>query len=124
MRSSSKHDGWSVIILNQWRSTGALALLLLGPVAALAGGVVTNCTEAALRAAMAESGTVIFACDGTITLTTTITNNVNVTLDGTGHQVIISGGSAVRVFSVSANTILGLVNLTIANGLATNGRAS
>jgi len=78
--------------------------------------VLTNCTEAALRAAMAWGGTVTFACDGTITLASTITNTVNVTLDGSGHHVTISGGNAVRVFSVSANATLALVNLTIANG--------
>src|ERR1035441_9158796 len=46
---------------------GAVALLLLLPVAAWAGGVVTNCTEADLRAAMAGGGVGTFACDGTIT---------------------------------------------------------
>ena len=45
----------------------AAAILLL-PSAAWAGGVVTNCTEPALRAAMAGGGVVTFACDGTITL--------------------------------------------------------
>jgi hypothetical protein len=39
--------------LSKRRTRGAVALLLLPlPVAAWAGGVVTNCTEAALRAAI------------------------------------------------------------------------
>ena len=53
--------------------TSAPALLQVFP----PGIVVTNCTEAALRAAMAGGGTVTFACDGTITLASTITNRVD-----------------------------------------------
>src|ERR1035438_68317 len=94
----------------------ALALLLFLPVAAGAAGVVTNCTEADLRAAMAGGGTVTFACDGTITLTSTITVEHDTTLDGSGHQVSISGNGAVRVFSVNPNISFTLVNLTITNG--------
>ncbi len=93
-----------------------LVLLLLLPLAAWAGGVVTNCTEAALRAAMVGGGTVRFACDGTITISTTITNVLNTTLDATGHQITLSGGDVVRVLCVSTNTSLTLFNLTIANG--------
>jgi hypothetical protein len=66
---------------------------------------VTVCTEAALRTAMAGGGTVLFACDGTITLARTITNFFDTTLDGTGHQITISGGNAVRVFYVSAGQL-------------------
>src|ERR1017187_3593625 len=102
---------------------GAVALLLLLPVAAWAGGVVTNCTEAALRAAMAGGGAVAFACDGTITLAGTITNNVDLTLDGSGHQVTISGGGAVRVFYVNPNVTFTVVNLTIADGTSRGGSA-
>src|ERR1019366_5673671 len=87
---------------------GAVALLLLLPAAACAGGVVTNCTESDLREAMAGGGVGTFACDGTITLASTITNNVDLTLDGGGHQVTISGGGAVRVFCVNTN-----VNFTV-----------
>ena len=82
-------------------------------------GVVTNCTEAALRAAIAGGGKVTFACDGTISLANTITipNSSWLMLDATGHQVTISGGNAVRVFEVSANATLALASLTIANGV-------
>ncbi len=76
----------------------------------------TDCTEAALRAALAGGGVVRFACDGTITLASTITNAADTTLDGSGHPVTISGGNAVRVFWVSTDSTLALVNLTIANG--------
>ena len=93
----------------------AAAILLL-PSAAWAGGVVTTCTEAALRAAMAGGGTVTFACDGTITLSSTIGIATNTVLDGTGHRVTISGGNTVQVLFVNPNVTLSLINLTIANG--------
>jgi hypothetical protein len=93
--------------------TSAPALLQVFP----SGIVVTN-SEADLRAVMAGGGTVTFACDGTITLASTITIAASTVLDGSGHQVTISGGNAVRVFEVPTNATLALVNLTIANGAA------
>ena len=117
MNTRGTHNNRSMIKCNQWLLSGALALLLLLPISALAGGVVTTCTEAALRAAMAGGGTVTFACDGTITLASTITNTLDTTLDGSGHQVVISGAGAVRVFCVQTNVSFQVVNLTIANGL-------
>jgi hypothetical protein len=52
---------WFVVSL----ATLAAAILLI-PWVGWAGGVVTNCTEADVRAAMAGGGVVTFACDGTI----------------------------------------------------------
>jgi len=101
--------------------TGIVALLLLLSLKAVAGGVVTECTEASLRAALVGGGTVTFACDGTIILASTITNTVDTLLDGAGHQVTISGSNAVRVFYVTTNVVFALANLTVANGWATNG---
>ena len=61
---------YSVTVSNLYGAvTSAPALLQVFP----RGIVVTN-SEAALRAAMTEGGTVTFACDGTITLASTITN--------------------------------------------------
>ena len=88
---------------------------------AWAGGVVASCTESALRVTMAGGGTVNFACDGTITLASTITNTVDAVLDGSGHQVTISGNNAVRVFYVATNVNFTVVNLTIAGGQSTDG---
>lgn len=96
-----------------------LCLLLEVPV--WAAGVVTNCTEASLRAAMTGGGTVTFACDGTITLASTISNSANTALDACGHQITISGNNAVRVLYVNSNVSLTLANLTIADGLNTDG---
>ncbi len=80
---------------------------------AFCGGVVTNANEAALNAAMAGGGTVTFAINGVFTLTNTLALSNNVTLDGTGHNVTISGGGP--MFSVYSNASLTLMNLTLAN---------
>jgi hypothetical protein len=72
-------------------------------------------------ALVTEAHTVKFACDGTITLGSTIAFWVDTILDGSGHQVTISGGNLVQVFQVNNNVSLTLINLTIANGLSTNG---
>jgi hypothetical protein len=81
---------------------------------------VSTCDEAGLRAAL-SGGTVTFACDGTITLTSTITITNDTVLDGTGHNVIISGGGAVRVFNISTGVTFTVIGLTIADGKSTNG---
>ncbi len=83
--------------------------------------VVTECTEAALRAAMSGGGTVTFACDGTITLASTIMTTTNTVLDAAHHQIAISGGNAVRLFYVSPGVAFCLANLTITNGSASDG---
>ena len=72
---------------------------------------------------MAGGGTVTFACDGTITLASTITNVNDTMLDGSGHQVTISGNGAVRVFYVNTNVNFTVVNLTIADGTSVGGSA-
>ena len=100
---------------------GVFALWLL-PLAAWGGGVVTNCSEANLRAASLGGGTVTFAGDGTITLARTMTNDHELTLDGSGHQIVISGGGRVRIFLVRSNTTT-LLKLTLANGLSRLGSA-
>jgi len=68
--------------------------------------------------AAAAGDTVVFSCSGAITLTATITIDKNLTIDGAGQSVTISGGNAVRVFTISAGITFNLQNLTVANGLA------
>ena len=82
---------------------------------------VTSCTETALRASLGLGGTVTFACDGTITLSSTIVIGTDIVLDGSGHQITISGGQLVPVFQVNSNVNFTLIGLTIANGLNANG---
>jgi hypothetical protein len=99
------------------------SVLMAEPGPVWSGGIVTSCTETNLRAAMAGGGTVTFACDGTITLANTISNGVNIVLDGSGHQITISGGNAVRLFLVNTNTYFALTNLSLANGYSPCGSA-
>ena len=116
MKTKIESENRSLIQFNNRAVVGLFALLFLLPVVGRGGGVVVNCTEADLRAAMAGGGTVTFAGDGTITLTNTLTIAENAVLDATGHQVTLNGNNAVRVFSVNASATLTLINLTIANG--------
>jgi hypothetical protein len=109
---------YSVTVSNLYGTATSAPALLTGT-----GGLVTSCTEAALREAMAAGGTVTFASDGTITLASTITNVNDTVLDGSGHQVTISGNRAVRVFSVTTNVHFSVVNLTIADGTSLGGSA-
>jgi hypothetical protein len=87
-----------------------------------------------LRQAIADvcvGGTINFNNNYTITLTTsTLTIDKGMTIDGTGHSVVISGdknGNAgadpgdVRVFNVNSGVTANLNNLTIATGYAANG---
>jgi hypothetical protein len=67
-------------------------------------------------AAAAAGDTVTFSCSGTIVLNTTITQDKNLTLDGSGQTVTISGGNLVRVFYVNSGVTVTLKNLTIADG--------
>ena len=98
-------------------------LFLLRESTAHAAGMVTICTEADLRTAMAGGGLVTFGCDGTITLGSTITNSWNTVLDGSGHQIRISGISVTRVFYNNTNVSFTLINLTIADGGSLGGSA-
>lgn len=97
-----------------------LLAVMLPPSSARAGGVVTICDEAHLRAALAGGGTVTFACSGTIILASQIDITSNTTVDGAGQNVTISGNDTVRVFYVNSGVTLNLNQLTIANGRATD----
>ncbi|MGA2865423.1 MAG: choice-of-anchor tandem repeat GloVer-containing protein [Verrucomicrobiota bacterium] len=110
---------YAVVVTNSYGAvTSAPAILDVIP---LGTTPVASCTQGALRAALAGPGPVTFACDGTITLTDTIEIGTNTVLDGTDHQVTISGGNLVQVFWVNSDATLSAINLTIANGLSTDG---
>jgi fibronectin-binding autotransporter adhesin len=83
---------------------------------AQAEGVVTSPDEGSLRAALAGGGPVTFATDGTITLSNTLVIMSDTTIDGSGHDVTISGNNSVRIVQVSPGVQLGLQSLVIANG--------
>ena len=99
------------------RNTQLLILggLLASAGAAFCGGVITNCTQADLHAALVGGGAVTFACSGTITLTNTLSITQDTSIDASGYQVKISGGNAVRLFTVT-NASFGLTGLMLADG--------
>jgi hypothetical protein len=90
-------------------------------------GTAASCTDADLNAALAGGGLVTFNCGPdpvTIDIskgTGTKTISADTTIDG-GGLITISGGNAVRVFSINCGTIsdcgvnVTVENLTIANG--------
>jgi len=123
MNARAKRDFRSLKLLPQRVAVVTFAWLLLVTIAALGGGTVTNCTEANLRAAMAGGGMVAFACDGTITLASAITIAADTSLDGSGHQITISGNYAVRVFLVGSNVNFTAVDLAIADAKSQGGSA-
>jgi uncharacterized repeat protein (TIGR01451 family) len=108
----------------------------LGVAAASAGasgvvgtGTPASCSEAALDAALAGGGAVSFACGGgpvVIRITATKLISTSTSLDGTGQQVTLDGGNAVRLFVTtyqvpaltSAGIVLTLRHLTLRNGRA------
>jgi hypothetical protein len=111
---------WRLAPSAEWLQPLLLLLAIL-PGCLWAAGTFTIGTEAALRAALAGGGTVTLACDGVITLGNPLVIATDTKLDGSGHQITLSGGNAVRVFSVNTNVTLTLLNLTVAAGKSTNG---
>ena len=81
-----------------------------------AAGVVTNCNEAALRAALTGGGTVTFSNDCSITLSQQILINQPTTIDSLGHNVSIGGSGTVPLLMAANN--LTLRGLTLTNGRA------
>ena len=56
----------------------------------------TNFTDAGLRTAVTNGGRILFANDGTLTLTSTLYITTATTLEANGHQVVLSGNAACR----------------------------
>jgi hypothetical protein len=80
---------------------------------------VSVCDEASLTQALQGGGTISFACDGTIVLSGAIRVLADLTIDGTGRDVTLSGNNTNRLFIVEAGARLGLIGLTLANGRVT-----
>lgn len=97
--------------------TGCVLLLFVAASAdTVFAETVTVCDDSSLREAVRNGGTINFGCDGTIVLTSTLQITTDTVLDGTGHNVSLSGGGAVRVMYVATNLNLVVKHLTIADG--------
>ena len=80
---------------------------------------VATCNDTSLRTAInnaASGDTVNFSCNGTIILSSTLNITKNLTLDGVGQSVSLSGNDTVEVLNVTTNTNFRLANLTITHG--------
>lgn len=106
--------------LLQW---GAVLLLLAYPILLRAEGSVTNCTEAALRAALAGGGEVTFDDDCEITLSAPLVISEDTSIDADGVDVTIKGNGSTRLFLVTSGASLNLTGLTLQGGRSTNGGA-
>jgi hypothetical protein len=77
-----------------------------------------------LRATLASAAmgdTINFSADMTITLASTLTLSQNVTIDGSGHAVVVDGNHLVRVLVVNSGVGAQLSHLTIRNGYDDSG---
>ena len=111
----------------------SLLVALVPAVTRAASFTVTNLNDSgpgSLRQALADAkasagyDTITFAADltGTITLTSQVFIDSNVTIQGPGADTLtISGGNTTRVFSVSAGITATIDGLTISNGNYDNG---
>ena len=106
--------------MRYWVPILLLAIVVSLGTSAFAAGVVSTCDEASLNTALAGGGAVTFTCSGTITVTTTKTIAINTTIDGTGENVIISGGNSVRIFVVDPGITLNLIRIVFQEGFANN----
>jgi hypothetical protein len=102
---------------------GVALFALLSVLTARGDAIVSDCTEVALRDAIAEGGLVTFDSDCTFVLSDTIVITNTVTLEATGLDVVISGGNLARLFRVMAGGSLELNGLTLTSGKSTNGGA-
>jgi predicted outer membrane repeat protein len=83
-----------------------------------------DCTESALRSAVAAGGHVTFNCGGgavTIAVTQPIEVSGTVVIDGAG-KITLSGGGANRIFVPQSGSHFSVRNLHLTGGVAANGQ--
>jgi uncharacterized repeat protein (TIGR02543 family) len=70
-----------------------------------------------------DGGTITFDGDYSITLASSLTISRDMTIDGAGHAITVSGNNAVRVFQVNSGVTFSLNQLTVTNGRAATGES-
>jgi len=71
----------------------------------------------AIATAASDSGdTITFSCSGTISLTSTLTISSDLTIDGSGHSIVIDGNDSVQIFFVDSGVNFSLNHLTLSHG--------
>lgn len=100
-----------------------LGLVLACASSACADTILTNLTQPALVAALAQGGVVRINQSGSLTLSNTISIANQVSLDASTNTVTLSGNKTFRLFTVLPNARLSLAGLTLTGGQSTNGGA-
>jgi hypothetical protein len=83
---------------------GALAWAL--PASASGPTMITSCTQAAVESAVSHGGTVEFAQNCEVVLSSTISlHNLNVDIEANGYSVVLNGQSSVRIMSITGGDV-------------------
>lgn len=107
--------------------SGALEPVAISqPSATVGSGTTDTCTAAALSAAVAAGGNIVFNCGNanhTIILSSTLSVTADTVIDG-GGLITLSGNDSVRIFNMVGSPSLTLQRITLENGRAsTHGAA-
>ena len=95
---------------------------LAQPVRAATVLTVSTCDDSHLRAAVAQANSdnaddmILFACSGTISLTSTLDITGSMFINAAGAQVTLDGGSAMSVLNVASGVTLKMTDLSVQNG--------
>jgi hypothetical protein len=95
---------------------------LAQPVRAATSLTVSTCDDSHLRAAVAQANSdnaddmIVFACSGTISLTSTLDITGSMFINAAGAQVTLDGGSAMGVLNVASGVTLKMTDLSVQNG--------
>ena len=121
---TTKNISWAGFVALKQVSIAIFALVVALPFASHGSGVVSTPTLAAFNSALSGGGAVTFSCDGTIIVTSPENITANTTIDATGHNIVISGGTNSQIFTVSSGVNFALTGLIVSGGYTrTNGGA-
>ena len=114
---------YEVVVTNNFGSVTSAPVALVLTNGSQSTNFVSVCNEAALQSAISAGGWISIGCNGTITLTNTLSITNRVILDGSHVAAMLSGNNSVRLFYVAQGASLAITNLTLANGecLVTSG---
>ncbi|MFM1768866.1 MAG: hypothetical protein RJA22_1395 [Verrucomicrobiota bacterium] len=116
-RSFSRCGSWLRLLL------GGVVAAGLCPGSLRADATLTECSEAALREALAIGGRITIACDGIIAIQSNLWVTTDTFLDAGGRRVSLVATGSSRLFLVQTGVHFTAYNLTLAGGRSTAGAA-
>lgn len=111
----------------RWLSTWlglVLGVGLLGGGPNAPGATISVCDFASLEEAVAAGGEVRLGCSGRIAFPRPLQIFANTTLDATGSEVVFDGQGRTRLFEVTTNARLTLIQLRLESGLRVGARTN